>query len=173
MALIDQGDFTSAELEFSTALQSEPGNARVFDRLGRVLATQNRMDEAAVRFLESTRLDPKYAGVHLHYAMSLSAHRQPHEAIAEYGRALALDDRLASAYNDLAWMLAANSDTQIRNGQEAVKLAERACRLTNDEQPFYLVTMAAAYAEAGDFKNAIIAAEKARDIARKAGLETL
>ena len=84
-----------------------------------------------------------------------------------------MDDRLASAYNNLAWMLAANSDTQIRNGQEAVKLAERACRLTNDEQPFYLVTLAAAYAEAGDFKNAIIAAEKARDIARKAGLETL
>ena len=173
MALTDQGDFTSAESEFATALQAEPGNARAIDGLGRVLARQNRLDEAAVRFLESMRLDPKNAQVHLHYAMSLSAHRQFREAIVEYRKALTLDDRLSMAYNNLAWMLAANPDPTIRNGQEAVKLAERACRLTNEEQPFYLVTLAAAYAETGDFKNAIIAAEKARDIARKAGLETL
>ena len=173
MALVDLGDFTSGEPEFSNALQTDPGNARAVDGLGRGLAMQNRMDEATTRFLESMRLDPKYAGVHLHYAMCLSAHRRSWEAIVEYRKALALDDRLAPAYNNLAWMLASSSDPKIRNGLEAVKLAERACRLTNDEQPFYLGTLAAAYAESGISKNAIIAAEKDRDVARKAGLETL
>jgi tetratricopeptide (TPR) repeat protein len=89
----------------------------------------------------------------------------------EYRKALALDDQLAMAYNNLAWMLAAYPDPQIRNGQEAVELGKRACRLTNNEQPFYLETLSTAYAEAGRFNDAIVTAEKARDLARKAGLE--
>jgi Flp pilus assembly protein TadD len=132
---------------------------------------QGRLDEARVRFLEAMQLDPKGAYPHLHYAMCLSAQRQAREAMVEYRKALALDDQLSPACNNLAWMLAVHPDPQIRNGKEAVELAERACRLTNDEQPFYLGTLAAAYAEAGRFSDAIATAEKARDLARKAGLE--
>ena len=104
---------------------------------------------------------------HFHYAMSLSAQRQAREAMVEYRKALALDDQLLLACNNLAWMLASHPDPQIRNGKEAVGLGERACRLTNYEQPFYLGTLAAAYAEAGRFNDAIATAEKARDLARK------
>ncbi len=172
MALIDQGDFAGAEPEFSSVLQTETDNARAIDGLGRVLAMQNRMPEATTHFHEAMRLDPKSGQIHLHYAMALSAHQQPREAIVEYRKALALDDQLSPACNNLAWLLAANPDQKIRNGQEAVSLAERACRLTNNEQPAYLSTMSAAYAEAGRFKEAIATAEKARELAGKSGLET-
>jgi Flp pilus assembly protein TadD len=134
---------------------------------------QGRLDEAKTRFFESMQIDPKYAYTHLHYAMYLSAQRQAREAMVEYRKALELDDQLSLACNNLAWMLASHPDPQIRNGKEAVKLAERACRLTNNEQPFYLGTLAAAYAEAGRFSDAIATAEKARDLARKAGLENI
>jgi hypothetical protein len=54
-----------------------------------------------------------------------------------------------------------------------VELAEHACRLTNHEIPFYLGTLAAAYAEAGRFGEAIATAEKARDLARKSGMQNV
>jgi Flp pilus assembly protein TadD len=170
-ALIERGDFAAAESEFSSVLQTDPKQAKAIDGLGYALARQGRLDEARSRFLESMQLDPKDAYPHFHYAMSLSAQPQAREALVEYRKALALDPQLSLACNNLAWMLATHPDPQIRNGQEAVELGERACRLTNNEQPFYLGTLAAAYAEAGRFNDAMATAEKARDLARKAGME--
>ncbi len=172
-ALIETGDFAGAESEFDLVRRADPKNAKAIDGLGYVLVMQGRLDEAKARFLESMQLDPKDAYPHLHYAVCLSGQRQAREAMTEYRKALALDDQLLMAYNNLAWMLAAHPDPQIRNGQEAVGLAERACQLTDDQQPFYLGTLAAAYAEAGRFKDAIATAEKARDLARKTGLENV
>ncbi len=171
LALIQGGDFGAAEPEFASVLQADPRNAKAIDGLGYVLAMQGRLDEAKSRFLEAMQLDPQGAYPHLHYAMSLSAQRQAAEAVVEYRKALVLDNHLLPACNNLAWMLATHPDPQIRNGKEAVELGERACRLTNQEQPFYLGTLAAAYAEAGRFNDAVATAEKARDLARKAGME--
>jgi tetratricopeptide (TPR) repeat protein len=71
--------------------------------------------------------------------------------------------------NNLAWILAATSNENIRNGAEAVKLAEHACDLTQRREPILLGTLAAAYAAAGRFQKAIEAAEQARDKAIAAG----
>jgi hypothetical protein len=79
--------------------------------------------------------------------------------------ALKLQPDFPEALNNLAWLLAANPDPQVRNGREAVDLAERACRLTDYKQPPMIGTLAAAYAEAGRFTEAATAAEKARTAA--------
>src|SRR5208282_4046607 len=71
--------------------------------------------------------------------------------------------------NNLAWILAANPDSQVRNGAEAVALAERACKLTEYKQPIMVGTLAAANAEAGRFPEAVNFAEKARSLAFAAG----
>ena len=71
------------------------------------------------------------------------------------------------ALNNLAWLLAANPDPQVRNGHEAVNLAERACKLTEYKQPIMIGTLAAAYAEAGRFPEAVITAEKAETLAKQ------
>jgi Flp pilus assembly protein TadD len=171
LAFIEKGDFATAESTFSSVLKADPKEAKAVDGLGYALAMQGRPDEAKARFFESMQLDPKNAYAHLHYAICLSTQQQAREAILEYRKALELDDQLSPACNNLAWMLASHPNPQIRNGKEAVELAERACRLTNNEQPVYLGTLAAAYAEAGRFNDAIATAEKARARARKAGLE--
>jgi len=172
-ALIENGDFGPAETLFSTLRQTHPQNARAVDGLGYALAMQGRLDEAKARFLEAIELDPKDAYAHLHYAICLSMQHQPREAVAEYRKAIGLDDQLSMACNNLAWLLATDPDPQIRAGPEAIMLAERACRLTNNEIPFYVGTLAAAYAEAGRFHEAVATAEKARDLARKSGQEEL
>jgi len=66
-----------------------------------------------------------------------------------------------SRLNSLAWILATHSQDNIRNPAEAIRLAERACELTNQKDAGFLDTLAAAYAAAGRFDDAVATAEKA------------
>jgi protein O-mannosyl-transferase len=91
------------------------------------------------------------------------------EAIQQYRQALALEPDLVPALNNLAWILAADAEASNRNGAEAVRLAERACALTDRQVPVVMGTLAASYAEAGRFKEAIAAAQQARALAQAAG----
>jgi tetratricopeptide (TPR) repeat protein len=71
--------------------------------------------------------------------------------------------------DELAWLLATYPDSKSRDGTEAVQLAERACALTDRRIPALLDTLAAAYAEAGDFSRAISTIEEALNLARTSG----
>jgi tetratricopeptide (TPR) repeat protein len=93
------------------------------------------------------------------------------EAVAQYREALRLNPNLAGALNNLAWVLAASPDDELRNGAEAVRLAGRACELTHYGEPLFVGTLAAAYAEAGRFPEAVTTAEKAEQLATSAGLK--
>ena len=116
---------------------------------------------------ESLRVD--YANAELELArVALGNHHLP-EAIKHYQRVLELDTNAIPALNDLALLRATAFDPGLRNGKEAVLLAERACQLTRYDVPFLIGTLAAAYAEAGRFNDAVAAAEKARTLALAQG----
>jgi Flp pilus assembly protein TadD len=102
--------------------------------------------------------------------MTLDQSGRTREAVAQDQQALRLNPNLIEALNNLAWILAASPDDQLRNGTEAVSLAERACELTHYGQPVIIGTLAAAYAEAGRFPEAVTTAEKAEQLATSAGL---
>ena len=102
--------------------------------------------------------------------MTLGQLGRTREAVAQYREALRLNPNLAGALNNLAWVLATSPDDELRNGAEAVRLAERACELTHYGQPLFIGTLAAAYAEAGRFPEAVTTAEKAEQLATTAGL---
>jgi hypothetical protein len=63
--------------------------------------------------------------------------------------------------DELAWLLATYPDPNVRDGAEAVRLAERACELTDRGNAALLATLAAAYAETRDFSRGVAAAEEA------------
>jgi len=67
--------------------------------------------------------------------------------------------------NDLAWLCATHPSAEVRNGAEAVRLAERACQLTRRKAAPFLDTLAAAYAEAGRFAEAVRTAREAQTLA--------
>jgi hypothetical protein len=71
--------------------------------------------------------------------------------------------------DELAWLLATYPDSSSRDGGEAVRLAERACTLTNRRVPALLATLAAAYAENGDFSRAVANGEEALRTAQAIG----
>jgi tetratricopeptide (TPR) repeat protein len=79
---------------------------------------------------------------------------------------LAIKANDGNAENNLAWVLATYPDATIRNGNRAVELAEKAAVLPGGQDPIVLRTLAAAYAEAGQFSKAIEAAERASTLAR-------
>lgn len=88
-------------------------------------------------------------------------------AVEDFGTAVRIDETLAGASGNLAWLLATVPDTGIRNGYLAVKHAKRACELTDWEDPVQLKNLAAAHAECHDFDAAIRFQKQALDQCRR------
>jgi hypothetical protein len=106
-------------------------------------------------------LDPETAEADLADATRLTEQGDFAGAIARYRRVLQTRPNFVVALNNLAWLLATGPDASLRDGREAVQLAEKACRLTRYCVPRLVGTLAAAYAEAGRFPEAIATARKA------------
>jgi Flp pilus assembly protein TadD len=95
------------------------------------------------------------------------------EAIAEYQLALSLNPKLPDVLNNLAWILATRPDAEVRNGGQAVRLAEQACLLTGYRNVMIVGTLGAAYAEAGRFEEAMATARKVEALALADGNKEL
>jgi tetratricopeptide (TPR) repeat protein len=127
-----------------------------------------RLDEAVEHYQRALSMKP-IGRTHYLLAMVLLQQGKHAEAVAEYKRAIELEPELPPALNDLAWILATDADPALRDGQQAVIMAERACQTSLVPDPQLIGTLAAAYAEAGRFPDAIAAAERAKDLATKQG----
>lgn len=167
-ALAEQGKFDQAEQHFRTALRISPLDADAHKFYGIALAGQGQFERAVLHLREALRSRPDVEA-HLQMADVYRGLGKPERAIAHCRAALKLDADAPEALNNLAWLLATAEDPALRNGAQAVQLAERACARTGFKDARYLGTLAAAYAEAGRFDDAIAAAEKALDRARSTG----
>ena len=98
---------------------------------------------------------------------------QYRDSTAHLEAALQLVPDSTDAMNNLAWILATCPDAKVRNGARAAPWAERACDLAHDKNPVYLTTLAAAYAEAGRFDDAVNTTQKAIALADDYGMESL
>src|SRR5205085_8477977 len=89
-----------------------------------------RMDQAIESLQEAIRLNPMFSDAEFQLAAALASKGKAKEAIQHYSRVLELNSDSIPALNNLAWILATQPDASLRNGTEAVRLAERACELT-------------------------------------------
>ena len=135
--------------------------------LAQALQAQGKPGEALAHYSEVLRQQPD-AGVHATVAELLAERGQIPEAIADYRAALRLEPAFWPALNNLAWILATAADPANRDGKEAVYCAEQACVLTGQREARLVGTLAAAYAEAGRFPEAVTTAEKAVRLAEQA-----
>jgi protein O-mannosyl-transferase len=172
-ALAAKGQLDGAVRSYRRAVQIAPKYSTALNNLGVVLAAQGQLDEAIQSYHRAIQSNPKNSDPYVNLGITLGQLGRTREAVVQYREVLKLDPDLPTALNNLAWALATSPDDPLRNGAEAVRLAERACELTQYTQPWFVGTLAAACAEAGRFPEAIATAEKAVQLATTAGNQPL
>jgi protein O-mannosyl-transferase len=153
--LANQGKTAQSIDEFRAELKLNPTNSAALNNLGTELMQSGKADEALAAFLQALNLDPSNPTIHYNAGNAyISLHRWP-EARAQYEAALKTNPNQPQLLDRLAWMLATSPDPNVRDVPEAVRLAQRACELTHNSNAALLSTLAAAYAEAGRFDEAV------------------
>ena len=159
-ALRRKGMLDDAIGHYQKAVESQPDYAEGYFGLGGALTEKGQLDDAIDVFRKAVALQPDYAEAYVGLGTALLREGRQEEAIVQYQRALEIAPQSLVALNNLAWLFATSANPSIRNGPQAVLLAERAVHITG-ENPFYLHKLAAAYAAIGDFPKAVETAESA------------
>ena len=138
-----------------------PDKAFSYKFLADLYQAKDEWDNSVIYYSRSLQINPDDALAHEGLAASFCHEGLIEKCIAEYREALRLFPDLRTSLNNLSWVLATTSDQKNRNGVEAVKLAEQACKQTDYQNPFALDTLAAAYAAADRYPDAVRTAQKA------------
>jgi protein O-mannosyl-transferase len=154
-ALFLQEKFQEAERHYRMALKLDPSLPDAQLDLAKALVNQDRLEEAEVHLREAARLQPNEAEAHQILAAIYATQKRAQAAVTEYTIALQLNPDWAEGMNSLAGILAAHPDASIRDGLKAVQLATKACALTGGTNMELQQTLAAAYAAAGMFPQAV------------------
>src|SRR5262249_43471201 len=159
-ALLLKGDMDGAIAHYIKCVAVLPDHADAQYNLANALLRKGRIDEAIVHYEKAVELLPENANAHVNLGSAFLAKDRVVDAITEYKEALRLAPDNVAAQSNLAWLLATSSDPSLRNGPEAVVLAEQALR-ASDGKPLILRILAAAYAEADRFSEATDTAREA------------
>lgn len=163
-----QSNFDEAIRWAGESVRLDPGSAGAQSNLGIFLFEKGRLDEALAHLLEAVRLDPEKTNAYFPLGRIMVRKGRLVDAVRCYGEAvrLAPDSR---SLNALAWILATAPDPKLRDGKRAVECATRLCELSRYQSPRALDVLAASYAEAERFPEAVRAAARAAEYAAKQG----
>ncbi len=158
------GRISEAIGHWEQALQLKPDYAEAHYNLGVALVSAGRLEEAVRHYQRALALMPDSAQAHYKLGFALQSQHNFKAAISECQKSLELDPRHLPAHLGLAWLLATSPDDSLRNGEKAVELAEQAKALAGIESPQLLDTLAAAYAEAGRYNDAVETVKQALNL---------
>jgi tetratricopeptide (TPR) repeat protein len=169
IALAARSRRDEAIAHFEQALRLDSGYAQAHNNLGALLYLAGRPVDALEHYRQAIAIRPDNVEARTNLGALLAAAGRPAEALEQYRSALAIRPDDAKALAGAAWIRATAADAALRNGDEAVTLAERAAQATGRRDLATLDALAAAYAEVGRFDDAVAAAEDARRQATDAG----
>jgi tetratricopeptide (TPR) repeat protein len=171
--LLQKGRTADGVAQLRESLRLKPGDQQAELNLAQALANLKQWGEAAELFSKAVSSSTADANAHYRYAIALVHLEKTREAMSQFASALLLQPDLPDALDGLSWILATDSNSQFRNGPEAVRMSERACQLTGRKDAAKLKTLAAAYAEVGRFQDAAATAQAAGELAEQAGRKEL
>lgn len=140
---------------YDKAIALSPNDDAAYFQRGTARLVKGDYDGAIVDYTKAIALNPKDVGSYEGRGAARRKVGNYYGAIADFNKAIELNPGWADPYNYLAWFLATVPKPEFRDGKRAVENARKACELTNWQEPNSLDTLAAAYAETGDFQQAI------------------
>ena len=171
--LKNAGETNAAMTHYRIALALNPNDNQTRDQIGLLLMNGGHWTEAETLFDETLSREPGDYIAHINLGQILTHFGRQPEAIAQLEAALQNKPDGVDALNNLAWTLATGPDANVRDGGRAVQLAEHACELTHYQKTILVGTLAAAYAEAGRFDDAMATTQKAIALAQQSGEKDL
>jgi tetratricopeptide (TPR) repeat protein len=163
--LAQRGQYDAAAAHLETAIRTRPDDLELQYNLALVDANRRRFTDAVKRLQLVVRRQPENDEVRYHLAGALLQSGDALAALREY-RIVAARQPDSPADNNLAWILATHPDDSIRDGTEAVRIAKRVCDRTKHQDVSALDTLAASYAEAGQFADALRTIQRAMEMAK-------
>jgi tetratricopeptide (TPR) repeat protein len=156
---IGKYDQAIRHLRESIALNPEKIEANI--NLATALYEAGHVNEAIAYMKKAQRMDPGFLNLSLMLGTMYMRSGQTKNAITEYQSGLEKDPENIHLAVQLAWVLATSSKNTLRDGDKALRLAQRICEKTNYHVPEILEVLASAYAETGQFVQALETEQRA------------
>jgi tetratricopeptide (TPR) repeat protein len=171
-ALAVTGQIDEALQQLQKELNLNPQYAPALLQMGIIFAQRGEDEKAIQNWREALTEDPALSEAHYYWGIVLFKQGKPVEALAHWQESLQLRPKNQNLLRQMAWVLSTSPIAEIRNGQEALQLASQANLLSKGTDPAILDTMAAAYAEAGRFREALGAARSALNLINDDGQQS-
>jgi len=152
--LADLGKYAAAVEELENLHKANPKDSLTMLQLGMLYTSMKKYDKAIEVHTAILADHPDDVDAMRGRADALLNLGRRATAVTDYERALKLQSHDIGILNNFAWLLATAPEDNLRDGRRALALATDACRQTDYKQDYILSTLAAAYAETGDFESA-------------------
>jgi protein O-mannosyl-transferase len=151
------------------AVDLRPENSPAHENLAKALLQKGQVADALVHYRKLVELQPDNIEVHNIVGTVLVQQGRIREGVEKWEKVLAIQPDNGNAMSNLAWVFATSPDDSLRDGVRAIQLAERALRISGHRIPILFRTLASAYAESGQFSEAIQTAQHGIELANSHG----
>jgi Tfp pilus assembly protein PilF len=169
IVFLREGKVDQAISLLQAAVDLRPDNSPAHENLAKALLQKGQVTDALVHYRKLLKLQPDNIEVHNIVGTVLIQQGRISEGVEEWQKVLAIQPDNGNAMSNLAWVFATSPDDPLRDGKRAVQLAEDAMRISGRRIPIIFRTLAAAYAESGEFSKAIRVAQQGIELANSQG----
>jgi tetratricopeptide (TPR) repeat protein len=163
-----KGRYNKSISDFNKAIELNPGLDKPYNNRGMAYGKKGQYDKAISDYNKAIEINPRYDVAYNNRGLAYYFKGQYDKAIFDFTKAIEINSSYADPHNNKAWILATCRDDRYRDGAKAVELAKKALEL--DPKGNWLDTLAAAYAEAGNFEDAITTQENVINFMKKEGM---